>query len=490
MTESCSLHDLREACKKLDTVIVVPSISIDAPEILGLEYYESRLAWTVLNASDRLKIALITTHPCDEAVRHFARISGREEEILRNVDTLSVVDKTEPAPYLSCRLLEDSSSLESIHALLKGRTALVAPFLTTEYEIRLAKELGIPIYAPDEPMPHVGTKSGAYKLFKELGIEVPEGKPDVFSVEQAAEAMVDILYREGNESQLQFVLKLNEGYSGLQLRRCRVTAEEKSSAKSHQQRLELVISAIDRGKFVSEKTDYEAFKAQLAEIGGLVQLWVEGAPKFSPSGQFYVDSEGNYRVLSSHEQKLQGDTKYIGATLGADSEYRQVVDDYTEKIAARIAELGFPYYSSVDYVTTCDDCGRWRVYAIEINLSRQGGTIYHLRTAELLTGASYDSPSGMLVDSEGRQFTYVCSDNLLYPRLAGHRFSELENYLDKRGLIFDPSVKKGLVLQLGAAVEPLGKFGGTFIASSIEEAASMMQRLDQVMAEFPADSQT
>src|SRR5204863_6882711 len=105
----------------------------------------------------------------------------------RRLHLLSADDDA-PRP-LSGKLLERPTLLQHLRSLIPDPDrAHLVPFATTAAERDLAVALGIPMYGADPRVLHLGTKSGARRLFREEGVPYPEGEGDVRSLDDVAEA--------------------------------------------------------------------------------------------------------------------------------------------------------------------------------------------------------------------------------------------------------------------------------------------------------------
>lgn len=121
-----------------------------------------------------------------------------------------------PAP-LSAKLLERPRLLDAIRSLAgDSDRAHLVPYNTTRLERDLALRLGIPMYGADPKYASLGTKSGARALFAEAGVDHPEGRENLHSVDDVVDALLELVAaRPGIES---VVLKHDEGVSGLETR--------------------------------------------------------------------------------------------------------------------------------------------------------------------------------------------------------------------------------------------------------------------------------
>ena len=76
----------------------------------------------------------------------------------------------------------------------------------------LALRLGIPMYGSDPKCFHLGTKSGARRVFAEEGVSHPLGVEDLFTMDAMADAICAM--RRQKNTITRVVAKLNEGVSG------------------------------------------------------------------------------------------------------------------------------------------------------------------------------------------------------------------------------------------------------------------------------------
>ena len=83
---------------------------------------------------------------------------------------------------LTEKLLARPRLIEEIRALIgdPARAHLI-PYNTTDLEKELTLRLGIPMYGADPKHFALGTKSGARKLFAEVGVPYPLGVEDLHS---------------------------------------------------------------------------------------------------------------------------------------------------------------------------------------------------------------------------------------------------------------------------------------------------------------------
>ena len=118
----------------------------------------------------------------------------------------------------------------------------------------------------------------------------------------------------------------------------------------------------------------DPYLEKLARMGGVVEAFVDGLDKRSPSVQCRINPVGEVEVISTHDQALGGPNGqvFLGASFPADGEYRHDLHRMALDVGGRLAELGVLGGSGWTSSTRAAD-GTWKHNALEINL-RKGGT--------------------------------------------------------------------------------------------------------------------
>ena len=70
---------------------------------------------------------------------------------------------------------------------------------------------------------------------------------------------------------------------------------------------------------------WSRFKKEMSQIGGIVEAFLEGKEKRSPSAQLRINPRGDLQAMSTHDQLLGGrdGQTYLGCRFPADEGYRQ-----------------------------------------------------------------------------------------------------------------------------------------------------------------------
>jgi hypothetical protein len=252
---------------------------------------------------------------------------------------------------------------------------------------------------------HWGTKSGSRKVFREAGIDHPAGFEDLADAVDVADALVELKAKK--PSLRKAVVKLNEGFSGegnalLDLE----SAPERGSL------VPWVRARLPHLAFEAKGMTWETFQDKLGSMGGIVEEFVPGKVKESPSAQLRVDPKGRVEVISTHDQVLGGRSGqiFLGCRFPAAKRYRLDIQERGLQAAQLLAGKGVIGRFGVDFISIKEgDC--WRHLAIEINL-RKGGTTHPFQMLQFLTDGRYDTATGQFLTMAGQPRCYYASDNL------------------------------------------------------------------------------
>jgi hypothetical protein len=207
---------IRELNQDPQTIVVVPSISLDT-DIAGvfLQALEERFLFLLLLLRQpRARLIYVTSqaiHP--DVVDYYLDLlpgvfAGHARKRLFLVSPLDGSAET-----LTDKLLARPRLIDQIRSLISDPDrAHLVPYNTTDRERELAVRLGIPMYGADPKTFHLGTKSGARKIFAEEGVPHPLGVGDLKTPADIVAAIIDMRRRKPGIRRV--VAKLNEGVSG------------------------------------------------------------------------------------------------------------------------------------------------------------------------------------------------------------------------------------------------------------------------------------
>ncbi|MEL6614164.1 MAG: peptide ligase PGM1-related protein [Bacteroidota bacterium] len=462
------------------TVVVVPSLSLPAEElkkIHGVHHYEERMLFTLmLLRMPRTRLIYVTSQPIAPGIVDYylnllpgiPSVHARERLLLVSCHDASerpLAEKVLDRPRLLKRLRRAIPDPASAH---------LTCFNSTPLERTLAVQLGVPLYACDPALGYWGTKSGSRRIFREAGIALPDGAEDLRDMDDVAAALAAIKRR--TPALRKAVVKLNEGFSG---EGNAVFAYDGAPAAG----LEAWIRMTLPGRLAYEASGetWEHFSSSYAEMGGIVEAWVDGAIKASPSVQCRIDPLGRSAVVSTHDQVLGGPSGqvFLGCTFPADSVYREGVSRAGARIGEVLADKGAIGRFGVDFVSVREGSA-WTSYAIEINL-RKGGTTHPYDMLEFLTDGAYDAASGLYRDPSGRARYYLASDNLVSEAYRGLTPRDLLDIAVENRLHFHGAQQEGVVFHLIGALSEYGKLGVLCIGDSPSRARDLYDETVRVL---------
>jgi len=383
--------------------------------------------------------------------------------------TLLTTHDTSPVP-LTQKILDRPRLVRHIRANLGDpRQAHMTCFNVTALERRLALALGIPIYGCDPALADLGSKSGSREDFKKAGLDLPNGFERLRDAEDVFNALAELKSHNPNLSRA--VVKLEEGASGegnavFDYQGC----PEGAAAHSW-----IVRETPRRLRFEAKQENWEHYRAKLAEMGGIVESWIDGTHKTSPSVQCRIDPLGHPEVISTHDQILGGDSGqiFMGSSFPAAEDYRCDIQQAGLEVANVLATHGVLGRFGVDFVSVQQE-DQWKHYAIEINL-RKGGTTHTFMMLQFLTAGTYEAETGLYRIPNGPARFYYASDNLTSPRYRGLLPGDLMDIVVERGLHFHGATQQGVVFHLIGTLSQYGKLGLVCVGDSAPRARELYE---------------
>ena len=468
------------------TVLVVPSLTMDAEElrkISGVHYYEERLlCLLMLLRLPKTKLIYVTSKPIAPSIIDYylhlipgiPEIHARKRLTLLNCYDASPIPLTQKIlqrPRLMQRILDISTQDSACH---------IACFNATPLERTLSVRLGIPLYACDPELNGLGSKSGSREIFKKAGVPVANGYEHLHDESEIVDALA--LLKMENPKLERAVVKLNEGFSGegnaiFSYKTC--SQYQYSSLIGLKRSIKQQLS---RGlKFEAEHETYERYLGSYASMGGIVEEFIEGRVKTSPSVQCRINPVGEASIISTHDQVLGGASGqvFLGCTFPAEEEYRVDLQLATQKINAVMRDEGVLGRYGVDYISVKEG-NMWKHYAVEINL-RKGGTTHPYLMLQLLTDGRYDEETGLYRIPTGQYRYYYASDNFVSPTYQGLTPDDLIDIAVNNGLHFHGTTQEGVVFHLIGALSEYGKLGVLCVGASRARALEFYKKTVHVM---------
>ena len=319
------------------TILILPSLTLDQEvmaKISGVIHYEERmLCLLLLLRLPRTRVIYVTSEPLPEAIidYYLHLLPGIPREHARRRLTLLCCHDGGAKP-LTAKILSRPRLLERIRqAIPDPQSAHMTCFNVSNLERTLAVRLGIPIYGCHPDLLPLGSKSGSRAVFREAGLLMPEGFENLADANEVSEALAELKAR--NPDLRRAVVKLNEGFSGEgnAVFDFGPLTNGAFSARAIRERLPQMA-------YEAKDMSWEAYGAKIAEMGAIVERFVEGRGKRSPSGQYRIDPLGRLEIISTHDQVTGGTSGqiFLGCRFPADEAYR-LLTGKAQKTAEELA---------------------------------------------------------------------------------------------------------------------------------------------------------
>ena len=455
------------------TSVVIPSMTLDQSELrklVGAPFYEERLLMLLIRLRNpRAHVVYVTSHPVHPLILDYylTLLMGVPASHARQRLTMLCAHDSSPRP-LTQKIIERPRLVERIRsAIVDPAQAYMTVFNSTPLERKLSVLLGIPLNGLDPKLQYLGTKSGSRKVFREAGVELPAGFEDLNSEADLVEALLEL--RRRNPALRRAVIKLNESFSGEGNAVCTLPSE-------------LSREAVHRGlrslEFAIPGETPESYLAKFSGMGGVVEEFLEGKQKTSPSAQLRTGPDGSVHLISTHDQILGGPSGqvYVGCSFPAQDAYRPVIQGLALRIGRVLAQHGVVSRFGIDFLATRQSShSPWRVSALEINL-RVVGTTHPFLALKFLTGGEFNAASGLFHSLGRRAKYYKATDNLQSDRYRGLLPEDLMDILGDNRLHYDQRTESGVLFHMMGALSEFGKLGMTAIANSPAEARDLYDR--------------
>lgn len=467
-------------------ILVIPSFSIDqeiGKNVSGFLHYEERLLFSLIRlCKPHTRLIYVTALPLSPMIidYYLQMLPGIPfSHARRRLLLLSTYDAS--FKPLTQKILERPRLVERIRRAMRRENSYIVCFNSTSLEQQLSIQLDIPLFACNPNLLYWGSKSGSREIFAECNLPHPDGSLQVNSVEELIQEANQLWERQPHLQRM--VVKLNEGLSGegnaiLDLRPHKDIAPPNGDSAA---RMRAISASLPNMSFQAPKEEWQNFSRRLVEIGGIVEAFIEGQEKRSPSVQGYITPAAQVEILSTHDQILGGPDGqvYLGCRFPADDAYRLQLQTLGLKIGKALATKGAIERYGVDFLAVRRG-KNWELQAIEINL-RKGGTTHPFMTLQLLTNGTYDPQTGLFYSPQGQRKYYLASDNLCKPQYKGLLPNDLMDIIAQYHLHFDSSTKTGTIFHLMGALSEFGKLGLTSIGNSWEEAEAIYQQVETIL---------
>ncbi|HEX5766427.1 MAG TPA: hypothetical protein VFY27_12720, partial [Woeseiaceae bacterium] len=426
------------------TIVVVPSLSLHPEELMkisGVHHYEERmLCLLMLLRMPRTRVVYVSSQPISPTIidYYLHLLPGIPTSHARQrLTTLSCHDGSHVP--LTKKILERPRLLQRIRNELAGcQYGHMTCFNATPLERTLALALNLPLYATDPALAHLGTKSGSREVFRAAGVAMPDGFENLRDDADLVAALAALKQRQPTLRKA--VVKLNDGFSGEG--NALFSYEGCPSDTDCSVWVEQVMPQRLRFEAASETWDH--YRLEFAEMGGIVEVFLEGANKRSPSAQCRINPLGQAGSISTHDQVLGGPSGqvFLGCTFPADEAYRLAIQEAGMRAAEILRQRGVLGRFGVDFISLPRAHGGWDHYGIEINL-RKGGTTHPFLMLQFLIDGRYDPASGCYYTPAGQPRYYYASDNLQHEAYKGLTPEDLIDIAVYHDLHFHGATQQG-----------------------------------------------
>jgi hypothetical protein len=465
------------------TVVVIPSLTLD-PDILdkvkGIVHYEERLlCLLLLLRMPRTHIVYVTSTPIDPVIidYYLHLLPGITGDHARkrlhffscyDVSHISLTEKILARPRIIKRILQ---------AIPENHLAHLACFNVTEHERKLAVTLGLPVYGCNPDLLFWGTKSGSREIFKLCDVDIPPGYENLADEEQIIKALADLY--QADPTLRKAVVKMNDGFSG---EGNAVFSYKKITGKGNvvEQIRQLLRTELE---IVASQLSYDDFIKKFTSMGGIVEAFIDGSQKSSPSVQCRINPLGKIDIISTHDQLMGGPDGqvFLGGTFPADNEYAVEVGQIGRKISEVMREKGVLGRFGVDFLSVKEK-DKWTHYAIEINL-RKGGTTHPYIMLQFLTNGDYNAETGKYILPNKEEKCYLFSDNLQHDCFKGLTPPDLMDIAMLNHLHYDNTKEEGVMFHIIGALSQFGKLGVVCIAGTFDRARYFYDETIRVLQE-------
>ena len=469
------------------TVVILPSLTLDHDGLVkvpGVEHYEERLlVFLQLLRRPTTRVVYVTSDALDPVVLDYAfdlvsslpNWHGRRRLTLFHCAD-HCADR-EPAS-LTEKILRRPDLIREIRpAIGDPLDACLMVFNGSPFERELAVQLGIPLYAADPELSHLGSKSGSRRVFAESGVTVADGFEDLRDEQDVADALATLRTRDPGLRQA--MIKLNDSFgAGGNVLFSFDGAPETGLTK-------WIASELPRrAVFASPPDSWERYLTKLVAMGAVVERFVAASETRSPSAQLLISPAGTVRILSTQDQLLSGASNqiFIGGTFPADAEYRREIQELALRVGKTLAAKSVVGLLSVDFLSS-RIATAWRHYGLEINLRMGGGTAPYFLLHGLVEG-EFDAQSGNYLGPDGEPRCFFATDRLQHDRYHLLGPGDVVDAALRNSLHYSGATRDGAVFYMLGALE-IGRLG---VVAIDRTCASATLRYEKVVAMLDAES--
>jgi hypothetical protein len=465
------------------TVVVLPSMTLDhagLAKIPGVRHYEERLlVFLQLLRRPEARMVYVTSDKLDPVVLEYAfdLVSSLPNWHGRRRLTLFDCGDREPVP-LTEKILRRPDLIQEIRlAIADPLDACLLAFSGSPFERELAVQLGIPLYAADPELAHLGTKSGSRRIFLESGVTVADGFEDLRDEHDVVNALVALRMRDRDLRQA--MIKLNESFGAGGNVLFSFDGAPRTGLRSW-----IASELPGRAVFASPPDSWEHYLGKLITMGAVVERFVDASETRSPSAQLLISPAGAVRILSTQDQLLSGAANqiFVGGTFPAAAEYREEIQELALRVGKTLAAKSVVGPLSVDFLSARTASG-WGHYGLEINLRMGGGTAPYFLLHGLVEG-EFDAQTGNYYAPDGEPRCFFATDRLQHARYRVFQPDDVVDAAMRHGLHYRSATGDGAAFYMLGALE-IGRLGAVAVDRT---PISATLRYEKIVAMLDAES--
>lgn len=439
------------------TIVILPSMTLDhagLAKIPGVRHYEERLlVFLQLLRRPDTRVVYVTSDELDPIILEYAfdLVSSLPNWHGRRRLTLFDCADREPAP-LTEKILRRPDLVQKIRQVIDDPLdACLVAFNGSPFERELAVQLGIPLYAADPELSHLGSKSGSRRVFTESGVTVADGFGDLRDEHDVADALATLRNRDPDLRRA--MIKLNDSFGAGGNVLFSFDGAPKTGLRTW-----IASELPRRAVFASPPDTWDHYLTKLVSMGAVVERFVTANQTRSPSAQLLLSPSGTARILSTQDQLFSGAANqiFIGGTFPADAEYRAEIQELALRVGTTLATKSVVGLLSVDFLSTPTATG-WQHYGLEINLRMGGGTAPYFLLHGLVEG-ELDAQSGNYFGPDGEPRSFFATDRLQHDRYRVLGPDDVVDAALRNGLHYRGATRDGAAFYMLGALE-IGRLG-------------------------------
>ena len=451
------------------TSVIVPSVTVEAEAFArhaeALYYEEALLFLLIRLRNPRSRVIYVTSRPLPQVVLDYYLQFLAGIPVSHAAARLTLLSAYDGSPRpLTEKILERPRLLEKIKSRITNPDrAYLTVFRSTPLERRLALRLGIPLNAADPEMEHLLGKSGARKVLREAGVEVPPGSEGLRDESDLLLALAELRRQLPGVKRALVKLDHSPWDEGDAL----LTFPTSDSEKALREALRAMALPV-----AGEGVD--SFLSRFARGQGVVEEFKEDVIAVA-SGQVRINPRGQTILTSTHDEIRGGPNGLAseGCRFPAADAYRLAVQEKALAVGHVLAAKGLVSRISVQFMVLPDEAPPgFRLAASEFNLG-VGGTTHPLLAVRFLSDGALDPATGLFTTRTGRAKFYRATDNLHSEAYRGLGPEDLIDMATMNGLNYSPRTESGTLFYMLGALSEHGRVGMVAIGNSREDAEAV-----------------